>query len=64
MLALDQIEEAVRQLSRTDQEALREWLENFLEDQLQLTDEFRAKIERGEADLSEGRVRVHRPSES
>lgn len=30
------------------QEELRDWLENLLEDQLEWTDEFKAKIERGE----------------
>jgi len=40
------------------QEALRDWLENLLEDQLVLTDEFQAKIERGEQDLRTGRSRI------
>jgi len=30
------------------QEELRDWLENLLEDQLEFTDEFKAKIERGD----------------
>jgi len=33
----------------------------MLEDELELTDEFKAKIERGEQDIREGRVRVHKP---
>jgi hypothetical protein len=60
MLALNQIEDAVKQLSRADQESLRDWLENFLEDQLEITDEFKAKIDRGEADIRAGRVRIHK----
>jgi hypothetical protein len=64
MLALDQIEEAVKQLPRGEQEALRDWLENFLEDQLEMTDEFKAKIQRGEEDIREGRVRIRKPSHS
>jgi len=32
-----------------------------LEDELELTDEFKAKIERGEQDIRESRVRVHKP---
>jgi len=43
------------------QEELREWLENLLEDQLELTDEFKAKVDRGERDIQEGRVRVRKP---
>ena len=40
------------------QEELRDWLENLIEDQLEFTDEFKAKIERGGRDLSEGRTRA------
>jgi len=42
------------------QEELRDWLENLLEDQMEFTDEFKAKIERGEQDLREGRSRVRK----
>jgi hypothetical protein len=61
MPTLEQIEQQVKQLSRAQQEALRDWLENVLEDQLEMTDEFKAEIERGEQDLREGRVRVRKP---
>jgi hypothetical protein len=44
-----------------NQEELRDWLENLLEDQLELTDEFKAKIERGELDLRVGRSPVRKP---
>jgi hypothetical protein len=58
MPTLENIENEVKQLSKADQEALRDWLENMLEDELEFTDEFKAKIERGEQDIREGRVRV------
>jgi len=58
---LEQIENEVKKLTKAQQEALRDWLENLLEDQLELTDDFKAKIERGEQDLSEGRVRIRKP---
>lgn len=61
MPTLEQIEDQVMRLSTAEKEALRDWLENILEDELEMTDEFKAKIERGEQDLSEGRVRVHKP---
>ena len=61
MSALEQIEEQVRRLSKAEQEALRDWLEIILEDELELTDEFKAKIERGEENIHEGRVRVRKP---
>jgi hypothetical protein len=58
---LEQVESDVRMLPPEQQEVLRDWLENLLEDQLKLTDEFKAKIERGEQDLRQGRSRVRRP---
>jgi hypothetical protein len=61
MPTLEQIEQQVRQLSRAERETLRDWLENMLEDELEMTDEFKAKIARGEEDLREGRVRVRKP---
>ncbi len=58
---LEQVEEQVKRLSPAEQEALRDWLDNMLEDELEFTDEFKAKIERGEQDIRAGRVRVHKP---
>jgi hypothetical protein len=59
---LEQIKCDVKRLSKNDQEALLDWLTNFLEDDLELTDEFKAKIEQGKADVAAGRVRVVRPN--
>ena len=61
MRTLEQVESDVRMLPPEKQEELRDWLENLLEDQLELTGEFKAKIERGELDLREGRSRVRKP---
>jgi hypothetical protein len=61
MSALEKIEEQVKRLSKAEQEALRDWLENILEDELELTDEFKAKIAQGEKDIREGRVRIRKP---
>ncbi len=61
MQTLEKIESAVRQLSVADQVALRDWLENLLEDRLELKDEFKAEIEAGMKDIAEGRYRIHRP---
>ena len=40
---------------------LRERLDALVEDELELTDEFKASIERGQRDLAEGRVRIQQP---
>jgi hypothetical protein len=61
MSALEQVEERIRQLSKAEQETLLDWLGNMLEDQMEFTDEFKAKIDSGERDISEGRVRLRKP---
>ena len=61
MQTLEQIEAEVRRLSRADQEALRDWLENLLEDRMELKDEFKAEIEAGMKNVAEGKYRIHRP---
>ena len=61
MQTLERIQDEVKQLSKAEQEALRDWLENMLEDELEFTDEFKAKIEQGERDIREGRFRIHKP---
>ena len=57
MLTVLEIEDAIQRLPRSDQETLREWLENLLEDQLVLRDEFKSEIEAGQRDLAEGKTR-------
>jgi len=61
MKTLEEVEADVRMLPLEKQEELRDWLENLLEDQLELTDEFKAKIDRGERDIQEGRVQIRKP---
>jgi len=61
MKTLQQIENEVRKLSPQEQEQLRDWLENLLEDRLELRDQFKAEIEAGKKDIAEGRYRIHKP---
>ena len=61
MPTLEQVEDQVKMLTRTEREALLDWLGNMVEDELDFTEEFKAKIERGEREIREGRVRIRRP---
>lgn len=61
---VQKIEQAIQSLSRSEVERLREWIENFLEDQLEVTDEFAASIARGKTDIAEGNVRVRESDET
>ncbi len=58
-----EIEEAIQTLPRKEVERLREWIENFLDDQLEITDEFVARIDRGKKDIAAGNFRVHESDE-
>jgi hypothetical protein len=58
MHSLAQVEQDVLKLTVQEQMELRDWLENVLEDRLEMTEEFKARIEAGEADLAAGRIRI------
>ena len=58
---LEQVDADVRKLSPAEQQRLRDWLENLLEDRLELKEKFKAEIEAGKKDIPEGRVRIRKP---
>ncbi len=60
MSKLKTIEAEVRKLPRGQARELQDWLADYLEDQAELNPEFVASIERGQADLRAGRVRVRK----
>ena len=62
MSTVAEIETAISRLSLPEAEKLRAWFEQWLEDQQEITPEFLASIDRGKADLAEGRARVVRPT--
>lgn len=61
MSTVTEIETAITKLSQKEAEEVREWLEQWIEDQSEMTPEFLASIERGKADLAAGRVRTVKP---
>jgi hypothetical protein len=61
MSNLEQVEEAVLKLRPQEQQELRDWLENLLEDRLEMTDAFKDEIAAGKADIKAVRVRVRKP---
>jgi hypothetical protein len=61
MSTVAEIEAAISKLPLKQAEELNEWLEQWLEDQRELSPEFVASIERGKADIAADRVRVVRP---
>ncbi len=61
MSTVAEIEAAISKLPLEQAEELNEWLEQWLEDQRELSPEFIASIELGKADIAAGRTRVVRP---
>ena len=61
MSTVQEIEKAMQQLTTEELIELRERLDALVEDELELSDEFKASIERGQRDIAEGRVRIHQP---
>lgn len=58
MSTLKEIESAIQDLPREDVAALHEWIENYLEDKLEMTPEFHAKIARAEQEMADGKGRI------
>ena len=56
MSTVAEIEAAIARLPFEQAEELNGWLEQWLEDQRELSPEFIASIERGKADIAAGRV--------
>lgn len=58
MSTVKEIESAIQKLSPDEMKELLNWIEDYLEDELEMTDEFKASIERGKQDIAAGRTRV------
>ena len=61
MSTVEEIEAAIPKLSRAEVEALRIWLDDFLEDQLELRDEVKTKLEESRAEIRVGNFMTRQP---
>ena len=61
MRTVQEIEKAMQQLTTAELIELRDRVDALVEVQLELSEEFKASIERGQRDIAEGRVRIHQP---
>jgi len=48
-------------LTRAEVEELRAWIDDFLEDQLELTDEVKAKLDQSRREIAEGNYTTRQP---
>lgn len=59
---VEQMESELRKLSQGELRQIREWLDDFIEDELEFTPEFEASIQRSERDMAAGKTaRVREP---
>ncbi|HEY3853796.1 MAG TPA: hypothetical protein VGO67_05320 [Verrucomicrobiae bacterium] len=62
MSKVEQVESELRKLSPAELQQVRDWLEDFVEDQMKFTPEFESSIRKSELEMKSGqRPRVHRP---
>ena len=62
MSKVEQIEAELQKLSPADLKRVRDWLDNFVEDRLEFTEDFEAAIQESEREMAAGlRPRVRKP---
>ena len=54
MSTVEEIEAVLPQLSRAEIERIRAWIDDYLEDQLELTDEVKAKLDQSRREIADG----------
>lgn len=61
MRTLSEIKAAISKLSQSEVEELLMWIENYLEDQLELTDEVKGQLDQSRREIAEGRYTTRQP---
>jgi t-SNARE complex subunit (syntaxin) len=62
---VEQMESELRKLSRAELRQIREWLDDFIEDELEFTPEFEQSIRQAERDMADGKsARAREPEGS
>ena len=61
MSTVQEIEAAIPRLSRTEIEEIRAWIDDFLEDQLELSDEVKAKLDESRREIAAGNFTTRQP---
>ena len=61
MSSVQEIEAVIPKLSRVEVEEVRAWIDDFLEDQLELTDEVKAKLDQSHSEIADGNYITRQP---
>ncbi len=60
MSTVQEIQAAIPKLSSRELAELKKWLDDFFEDQLELSDEVKAKLDQSRAEIAQGQYRTRR----
>jgi len=61
MSTVKEIQAAIPNLSREEIEQIRKWIDDYLEDQLELTDEVKAKLDESRREIAAGQYTTRQP---
>ena len=62
MSTVKEIQAAIPNLSRKEIEQIREWIDDYLEDRLELTDEVKAKLDQSRREIAAGQYKTRQPT--
>jgi bacterioferritin (cytochrome b1) len=57
-----EIQAAIPNLSREEIEQIRQWIDDYLEDQLELSDEVKTKLDQSRAEIAAGQYTTRQPT--
>ena len=61
MSTVKEIQAAIPTLSREEIEQIRMWIDDYLEDQLELTDDVKAKLDQSRREIAAGQYTTRQP---
>jgi hypothetical protein len=61
MSSVQEIEAVIPKLSRAEVEEVRAWIDDFLEGQLELADDVKAKLDQSRREIAEGNYTTRQP---
>ena len=62
MSTVKEIQAAIPTLSREEIEQVRQWIDEYLEDRLELSDEVKAKLDQSRAEIAGGSYTTRQPN--
>lgn len=62
MSTVKEIKAAIPNLSREEIEQIRQWIDDYLEDQLDLSDDVKTKLDQSRAEIARGEYTTRQPT--